>query len=101
MELQFIFLQESCVYCNQCGKQNPDDARICAYCGAPVPGAAQERRLVRPRAGRRIAGVCAGLADYYGWNLTAMRVIWLVLFLFGGTGGLLYLILWIVMPNAD
>jgi phage shock protein PspC (stress-responsive transcriptional regulator) len=51
--------------------------------------------------GRRIAGVCAGLADYYGWNLTAMRIVWLVLFLFGGAGGLLYLILWIVMPNAD
>lgn len=89
------------MYCNHCGKQNPDDARICAYCGAAVGGVRAQRRLVRPRVGRRIAGVCAGLADYYGWNLTAMRIVWLVLFLFGGTGGLLYLILWIVMPNAD
>ena len=89
------------MYCNHCGKQNPNDARICAYCGTAVGGAAAPWRLVRPRVGRRIAGVCAGLADYYGWNLTAMRIVWLVLFLFAGTGGLLYLILWIVMPNSD
>ena len=101
MGLHFISLQESFMYCNQCGKQNPDDARICAHCGAPVAGVAGERRLVRPRAGRRIAGVCAGLAEYYDWNLTALRVLWLILFFLAGTGGLLYLILWIVMPNAD
>jgi phage shock protein C len=87
------------MYCNNCGKANPDDARLCAYCGAAVAGGVAERRLVRPRAGRRIAGVCAGLAQYYGWNVTALRIIWLVLILFAGTGGLLYIILWIVMPN--
>jgi phage shock protein C len=89
------------MYCNHCGKANPDDARLCAYCGASLTGDVTivQRRLVRPRAGRRIAGVCAGLAQYYGWNVTALRVIWLLLLLFGGTGGLLYLILWIVMPN--
>jgi len=87
------------MYCNQCGKANPEDARLCAYCGAPLGGTVVERRLVRPREGRRIAGVCAGVAQYYGWNVTAMRLIWLLLFLFAGTGGLLYLILWAVMPN--
>ena len=87
------------MYCNHCGKANPDDARICAYCGASLTGAPSERRLVRPRAGRRIAGVCAGLSQYYGWNVTSIRIIWLLLILFAGTGGLLYLILWIVMPN--
>ena len=87
------------MYCNHCGKANPDDALVCAYCGAPVAGNVAERRLVRPRAGRRIAGVCAGLAQYYGWNVTALRIIWLLLILFAGTGGLLYIILWIVMPN--
>ena len=38
-------------------------------------------------------------AQYYGGNVTATCVIWLLLVLFGGTGLLLYLILWIVMPN--
>jgi phage shock protein C len=88
------------MYCNNCGKANPDDARLCAYCGAALAGGVGKSQLVRPRAGRRIAGVCAGLAQYYGWNVTTIRILWLLLILFGGTGGLLYLILWIVMPNA-
>jgi len=87
------------MYCNHCGKANPDDARLCAYCGAPVAGNVTERRLVRPRVGRRIAGVCAGVAQYYGWNVTALRIIWLLMVLVAGTGGMLYIILWIVMPN--
>ncbi len=86
------------MFCNHCGKANPDDARLCAYCGASL-GGVTERRLVRPRGNRRIAGVCAGLAQYYGWNVTTVRLLWLLLFLFAGTGGLLYLILWIVLPN--
>ena len=89
------------MYCNQCGKANPDDARLCAYCGASVTAAPAERRLVRRRGERRIAGVAAGVANYFGWNVTAVRFVWLLLLLFAGTGGLLYLILWIVMPLED
>ncbi len=88
------------MYCNNCGKANPDNARSCAYCGAALAGGVVERRLVRPREGRRIAGVCAGLAQFYGWNVTTIRILWLLLILFAGTGGLLYFIMWIVMPNA-
>ena len=87
------------MYCNHCGKANPDDARLCAYCGTALKGGAPERRLARPLTGRRIAGVCAGVAEYYGWNVTTVRLLWLLSFLFAGTGGLLYIILWIVMPN--
>ena len=89
------------MYRNHCGKANPDDARICAYCGAPLAGAGAppERRLVRPRRDRKIAGVCAGVAQYYGWNVTVLRLIWFLAFLLLGAGGLLYLILWIVLPN--
>ena len=86
------------MFCNQCGKPNPDDARLCAYCGASLTGAPPQRRLIRRRGERRIAGVAAGVANYFGWNITAVRLIWLLLLLFAGTGGLLYLILWIVMP---
>ena len=86
------------MFCNQCGKANPDDARLCAYCGASMAGSPAKRRLVRRRDQKVIAGVAAGVANYFGWNVTAVRVLWLVLLLFAGTGGLLYLILWIVMP---
>lgn len=85
------------MYCNACGKAIPDDARLCSYCGSPVAGSRTE--WVRPRVGRRIAGVCLGIARHFGWNVTTVRIVWLLLFLFAGTGGLAYVILWIVMPN--
>jgi phage shock protein C len=88
------------VYCNACGKQIPDDARLCSYCGKPIAGAAVVRPpLVRPRQGRMIAGVCAGLAQHFGWNVTVMRLVWLLMFVFFGVGLLAYVILWIVVPN--
>ena len=88
------------MYCNHCGKPNNDDAQFCAYCGATFAGGTAQRRLERPRNGRRLAGVCAGVAQHYGWDVTTVRLIWFLAFLFAGTGGLLYIILWIVMPNA-
>ena len=88
------------MYCNTCGKAIPDDARLCPYCAKPVAGAEPVRHeLVRPRHGRMIAGVCAALAQHFGWNLTLLRLAWLLLFLFAGAGGLLYIILWIVIPG--
>jgi phage shock protein C len=91
------------MYCSACGRAIPDDARLCSYCGQPTadtnPPAGTRSRLVRPRQGRRIAGVCMGLARRFGWNVTLLRIVWLLLFLFAGTGGLLYIILWIIMPS--
>jgi phage shock protein C len=58
-----------------------------------------EKRLARSTTDRVIAGVCAGLASYFGLDPVIMRVIFVVLALAGGPGILLYLILWIVMPE--
>jgi phage shock protein C len=88
------------MFCNACGKQIPDDANLCSYCGRPVAAAVPvSAPLVRPRQGRRIAGVCLGLARHFGWNVTWLRILWVVLLLFAGTGLLAYVILWIVIPN--
>ncbi len=88
------------MYCNACGKAIPDDARLCPYCARPVAGAAPVvHQLVRPRSGRMIAGVCAGLAQHFAWDLTILRLLWVLFFVFAGAGGLLYIILWIVIPN--
>jgi phage shock protein PspC (stress-responsive transcriptional regulator) len=57
--------------------------------------------LVRPRQGRVIAGVCAGLADRFGTTATTMRVIFLVSCLLPGPQFLIYIVLWIMMPNGD
>ena len=95
------------LYCRNCGKPLADDARFCNGCGAPVapPAAAPfpqqtVTRLVRPRPGRMIAGVCQGLANAYAWDVVWVRVITVLLTVFGGGSGLLaYVIFWIVMPE--
>ena len=87
------------MYCNHCGKNIPDDANLCAYCGRSVGHHPTPKRLMRPRAGRKIAGVCAGFADYFDLDATLVRLVWLVIVIFGGTGLLAYVIGWIVMPE--
>jgi phage shock protein C len=88
------------MYCNYCGKVIPDDANLCAYCGTRVGGVIGRKRLVRSRANRKIAGVCAGFAEYFDLDVTLVRVVWLVLLLIPPCLGLLsYLIAWIVMPE--
>jgi len=59
-----------------------------------------ERRLYRSRNDRTLAGVCAGIAEYFGWDPTLVRVAWVLLTLLGGSGILLYLIMWLVVPEA-
>jgi len=59
----------------------------------------EEKRLVRKNG--KIAGVCGGLASYFGFDATIIRIIWLILVFGAGTGILLYLIMWIVMPKED
>ncbi len=58
--------------------------------------------LVRKRDGRMVAGVCAGLADYLGSDVTLVRVIVAVLAVFtGGAGILAYLVAWAIIPEED
>lgn len=58
-----------------------------------------EKRLVRVEDGRMIAGVCSGLAAYLGIDATVIRLIFVLLAVFGGGGLLIYLILWLIMPQ--
>jgi phage shock protein C len=87
------------VYCNYCGKVIQDDANVCAYCGIRVGAVTARKRLVRTRANRKIAGVCAGFAEYFDLDVTLVRLVWLFVVLVGGTGLLAYVIAWIVMPE--
>jgi phage shock protein C len=87
------------MYCNYCGKVIQDDANVCAYCGVRVGAVTARKRLVRPRADRKIAGVCAGFAEYFDVDVTLVRLVWLFVVLVGGTGLLAYVIAWIVMPE--
>ena len=56
--------------------------------------------LMRPRDGRMLAGVCAGVADYFSLDVTLVRVIWAVVSVItGGAGVLAYLAAWIIIPD--
>ena len=59
-----------------------------------------EKRLLRDMDDRVIAGVCSGVGHYFDIEPRWMRLILLLLVFFGGTGIMLYLILWVVMPRA-
>ena len=57
--------------------------------------------LHRSRRHRMIAGVCGGVAEWLGWSPTLVRVLWVLLTpttFFAGF--VVYLILWVLMPNA-
>lgn len=107
--------------CKNCGASLNGEARFCSTCGTPVePPQAQASsaqtppaqnyppnyryappsRLIRPRAGRMLAGVCQGLANSYSWDVVWVRVIAVLLAVFGGGIGLVaYLVFWVVMPE--
>lgn len=59
-----------------------------------------EKRLTRDVKNKKIAGVCAGIANYFDLDPTLVRVIWILLVCAAGTGVLAYFIAWAVMPEA-
>lgn len=63
---------------------------------------ADERKLRRSR-NKVIAGVCAGIAEYLGWPVNRVRVVYLIVSILSAAfpGTLVYLILWFLMPGPD
>jgi phage shock protein C len=59
-----------------------------------------QRRMYRSTADRKIAGVAGGLAEYFGLDPTLVRVAWVLSVVAAGFGFLLYVILWIVLPEG-
>jgi phage shock protein PspC (stress-responsive transcriptional regulator) len=60
-----------------------------------------QNRLVRPENGRILAGVCAGLAEWIGLDVTIIRLIFIAFVFLPGPGLLIYLILWVIMPSSN
>ena len=88
------------MYCNYCGKVIQDDANVCAYCGTRVGGVLARKRLIRPRNDRKIAGVCAGFAEYFDLDVSLVRVVWLISACVPvGIALIGYFVAWIVMPE--
>jgi phage shock protein C len=57
-----------------------------------------EKKLQRNTQDKKLAGVCSGLAEYFELDVTLVRVAFIFAVLAGFSGGLAYLILWVVMP---
>ena len=56
------------------------------------------KRLLRSK-DKKIAGVCAGLANYFDIDPTIVRILFVIIFFAGGASLLAYLIMWIAMPE--
>jgi len=60
---------------------------------------AVKRKLTRLEKGKVIAGVCSGLGNFFEFDPTILRIILIFITIFGGSGFILYLILWLVIPS--
>ncbi|MFE3545482.1 PspC domain-containing protein [Nocardia sp. NPDC059177] len=60
---------------------------------------APARRFTRSTSDSWIAGVCGGIAEYFGWNPTIVRLLFVLSCLLPGPQFLLYLVLWVMMPK--
>jgi phage shock protein C len=69
--------------------------------GADLPAG---RRLTRSMVDKRIAGVCGGLAEYFGVDATAVRLVWVIFSILGGAviGGVIaYALAWLIIPRSQ
>lgn len=58
------------------------------------------RKLYLSDKDRKIAGVCGGLAEYFGIDSTIVRILWaLAIMVSYGTGFILYLVFWLIVPR--
>ena len=59
-----------------------------------------EKKLYRSKTDKKVAGVCGGLAKYLNIDVTLVRIIFLIALICGSAGFWIYLVLWIVAPEA-
>jgi phage shock protein C len=57
------------------------------------------RRLYGSKSDRVLAGVCGGLAEYFNLGATLIRVVFVLLAVLGGSGLVLFVAMWIIVPN--
>jgi phage shock protein C len=95
--------------CSNCRREIANESNFCYLCGArqqPPAYCAQHapRRLQRSVTDCKIAGVCGGLAEYWGVDSTVVRLVWLLLVIFPVPfvpAVIGYFVAWIVMPRAE
>lgn len=94
--------------CAHCQRDIADYSNFCYFCGArqhsaPTGMPRASRRLMRSVVGRKIAGVCGGIAEYLEIDSTLVRLVWILLVLMPVPlvpAVIGYLVAWIVIPQA-
>lgn len=88
--------------CPYCAEEIRSEAVKCRFCGSRLDRSVIQAEWTRTERGKMIAGVCAGLAEQFDISVTVIRLAFVLASLFSaGTGILVYVILWIVMPVDD
>ena len=90
--------------CARCAKDLEDGSSFCRYCGASVKPSGPDRRFARVPDAGKIAGICAGIAEYFDTDVTLVRLAWIALSIVPGVlvGGLIaYAVGWILIPVAQ
>lgn len=59
------------------------------------------KKLYRSETDKMIGGVCGGMAEYFNIDSSIVRLIFIFVLLYGGSGLLVYLILWVVLPSSS
>jgi phage shock protein PspC (stress-responsive transcriptional regulator) len=63
-------------------------------------GTSGQKQLIRPKQGRMVAGVCAGLGQFFGIDANIVRIVFAALTVFSaGAAALVYLVAWAVVPE--
>jgi phage shock protein C len=93
--------------CAGCSREIEIDSAFCRFCGVAVRPTAftrpAGRRLFRSTVDCRVAGVCGGLAEYFGVDPTLVRLVAVILAIYPGVvffGVLAYAIAWVIIPLA-
>lgn len=87
------------MFCPECGREYPQKVNFCCHCGAAMFTPVRvQKKLALSRHDKKIAGVCAGFAEYLELDPTLVRLLWLMMALVVGWGVIAYLVAWIVMP---
>ena len=104
-EIQVLTAESNLKPCPWCAESIRAEAVKCRHCGS-ILDASGARALSepwwRPREGRMLAGVCAGLAEQFGISVTIVRLAFaLGAFFSAGIFLVVYLALWLAMPEGD
>ena len=87
------------MFCPECGREYPQKVNFCCHCGAAMFTPVRvQKKLALSRRDKKIAGVCAGFAEYLELDPTLVRLLWVALAFVGGWGIIAYLVAWIIMP---